>query len=392
LARISDRLVVMSRRAGRMLEEIYRVPPEKIAVIPHGIPDMPFVDPHFYKDQFGVERRKVLLTFGLLSPGKGIEVAVRALPRIVQRHPDALYVILGATHPHVFRREGNAYKDSLEQLADELGVAGNVIFHNRFVSLEELCAYIGSADIYIAPYPNRAQITSGTLAYAMGAGKPVVSTPFWHAEEMLAEERGRFFPPGDADKLADQVIDLLDNEVERHAMRKRAYLYTRPMVWKEVGGAYLRLAGQVVAERAKSPRPLLVFKRETAMSSVVPEIDLSHLRRMTDDTGMLQHATYAVPNRDHGYCTDDNARALAASLLYYDLTHDDSIFKPLDTYLSFLHHAFNPATRRFRNFMSYDRKWLEDAGSEDAHGRAISALGLATALAPNDAICSFSVR
>ncbi|HLU49514.1 MAG TPA: glycosyltransferase family 4 protein, partial [Planctomycetota bacterium] len=391
IAERSDRLVVMSHLAEGILESVYGVGSEKVAYIPHGIPDVPFVDASFYKDQFGVEGRTVLLTFGLLSPGKGIEVAIRAMPRIVERFPDVIYMVLGATHPHILRTQGNAYRQSLERLARDLGVRNHVVFHNRFVNLNELIGYVGSADIYILPYPQKAQITSGTLAYALGAGKAVVSTPFWYAEEMLADGRGRLFPFNDSEKLSEAVIDLLENGSERDAMRKRAYLHTRSSVWPEVARSYLRLAGQVIRERARRPRPVTFYRAEDD-PAVLPEPSLAHVRRLTDDTGILQHAVYAVPNRFHGYCTDDNARALIAVLEYYDLYGDESVLELVDTYLAFLHHAFNRDQRRFRNFLSYDRRWLETIGSEDSHGRALQALGVAVEHASNDATLTVATR
>jgi glycosyltransferase involved in cell wall biosynthesis len=392
LSRESDRVVVMTGKARQMLRETYGVPEEKIAVIPHGIPDMPFLDPGEYSSQFGMQGRKVLLTFGLLGPGKGIEVAIKAMPRIIGAHPEAIYIVLGATHPNLLRTEGNAYRNSLERLVEKLGLQQHVRFHNRFVTLQELCSYIGVADVYISPYPNRAQITSGTLAYAVGAGRVVASTPYWHAEEMLAEGRGRLFPFGDSDKLADTVIELLNNDDERRAIQKRAYAYCRPMIWKQVGIEYLELADTVLRDRNRAPRPLTMSLVEPIDVTSLPDLKLAHLRRMTDDTGILQHAIYALPHRDHGYCTDDNARALLAGLMYYDLTQDDSILPLIDIYLSFVHHAFNPTLKRFRNFMSFDRKWLEEVGSEDGHGRAIWGLGTAAMLAPNDAIVGLATR
>ena len=392
LARESDRVVVMSHLAVEMLESIYDVPRDRIAMIPHGIPDVPFVDPHFFKDQFGVEGKKVLLTFGLLSPGKGIEVAIRAVQKIAEKHPDVVYIVLGATHPHVLRNEGNAYRNSLEALVEQLGIGKNVKFHNRFVSLPELNRYISVADIYITPYPNKSQITSGTLAYAVGAGKPVVSTPYWHAEEMLAEGRGRLFNFGDVDGLANQVIDLLDNETERAAMRKRAYIYGRPMVWTEVGKSYVRLAEEVMVERRHNPRQASNSRIELSDLAGIPDLNFAHLQRMSDDTGILQHAIYATPNREHGYCTDDNVRALVATLMAYDQTREESILPLLDRYLAFVHSAYNPATRRFRNFMDFSRKWLEEVGSEDSHGRAIWSLGTAASLPPSNAVLALSTR
>lgn len=390
LALESDRVVVMTKLAETMMQRVYDVPPEKIAVIPHGIPDMPFVDPSFYSDQFGVEGKRVLLTFGLLSPGKGIEVAIRALPKIIEKHPEVVYIVLGATHPHLLRTEGNAYRNSLERLVEKLGLEQHVRFHNRFVTQQELCAYIGVTDIYVSPYPNRAQITSGTLAYAVGAGRVVVSTPYWHAEELLADNRGRFFPFGDSDKLAASVNELLDNDAERNAIRKRAYMYSRPMVWEQVGRDYLDLAERVLKERRRSPRPLTMSRVEPIDVSSLPDLNLAHLRRLTDDTGIFQHAAYATPNRDHGYCTDDNARALVVALMYHEMTRDDTVLPLIDIYLSFLHHAFNTKLKRFRNFMSYDRRWLEELGSDDGHGRAIWGLGTAAMLAPTNAVLSLA--
>lgn len=392
LAKQSDRLVVMSRYGQSILQDVYGVAPEKIALIPHGIPDVPFVDPSFHKDQFGLEGRTVLLTFGLLSPNKGIETAIRAMPRIIDRHPDVVYVVLGATHPHVLKRQGSEYRNSLERLVDQLGVREHVAFHNRFVTLDELCGYIGASDLYITPYLNKAQVVSGTLAYALGAGKATVSTPYWYAEEMLADDKGRLFPFGDAEELARTVNHLLDNDTIRNVMRKKAYMACRPMVWKEVARSYIQLAGEVLRERAIKPRPVFYFRTEAAANGSIPEPDLAHMRRLTDPTGIFQHATYAIPDWHHGYCTDDNSRALVAALMHYDLHKDDAVPPLADAYLAFLQYAFNREAKRFHNFMSFDRRWLDEVGSEDVHGRALWALGLATSLAPNDAMLSFSTR
>ncbi|HHL40722.1 MAG TPA: glycosyltransferase [Deltaproteobacteria bacterium] len=383
IAQLSDRLVVMSRRARHILEEVYGVPSGKIALIHHGIPDVPFVDPNYYKDQYGVEGRKVILTFGLLSPGKGIETMIDALPSVIKRHPDAVYIVLGATHPQVKKNHGEAYRLSLQRRARDLGVGEHVIFHNRFVDIKELCEFLGAADIYVTPYLNREQIVSGTLAYALGSGKATVSTPYWYAEEMLADGRGRLFPFQDAEALAETVNDLLTHEVERHAMRKRAYTYCRKMVWKEVAREYLQLFSEVKRERERTPRP--VARPKTVIGSAPgepPQPKLDHIRRLTDDVGIIQHAKYTVPNRYHGYCTDDNARALIAVLMAQDMIADGEAATDLAcTYMSFLHHAFNEKNGRFRNFMGYDRRWLEEVGSEDSHGRAVWGLGEAVAMA-----------
>ena len=392
LSRLSDRVVVMSHLAESMLHDVYGVPKEKIAYIPHGIPDVPFVDPISFEEQFGMEGRRVLLTFGLLSPGKGIEVAIRAMPQIVEKNPDVMYIVLGATHPQVLKTDGNAYRTTLKRLVDKLNLDNHVVFHNRFVTLEELLGYIGVAAIYITAYPNKQQITSGTLAYAVGAGKVVVSTPFWHAQEMLADGRGRLFPFGDSDALARNVNELLGNEAEHSAMRQRAYLYGRPMIWKEVAGSYLALAATAVKERSRRARPIPEARTEAMKVAAIPDVNLTHLQRLTDDTGILQHAIYAMPNRHHGYSTDDNCRALVCALMHYELTREDAVLTLADKYLSFIHHAFNPKQQRFRNFLSYDRRWLEDIGREDVHGRTVWALGSAAMLAPNDAILSLSIR
>lgn len=388
----SDRLVVMSRRAHEILAKIYKAPVEKVVIIPHGIPDVPFVDPSFYKDRFDLAGRSMLLTFGLLSPGKGLETAIRALPKIVKRHPSVMYVILGAIHPHVFKREGNSYLNTLERLAEKLGVREHVQFHNRYVTQEELCMYLGAADLYLLPYPRKEQITSGTLAYAMGTGKAVVSTPFWHAEEMLADGRGLLFPFGDADALADSVDGLLEDPLRLAAMRKQAYMYCRPMVWKEVARDYLSLAQDVLRMRQTNPRALQPHRPVSTENIELPEINLNHLRIMTDDTGILQHAIYTVPDRRHGYCTDDNSRALAATMLYWDLTKNEKILPLARIYLSFLHHAYQPEKRFFRNFMGYNREWLKEADEEDVFGRALWGLGLVAAMGPDEGLLALAGR
>lgn len=378
LAEISDRLVVMSERGSEFLQEIYRVPEAKIDRIPHGIPDVPFVDPNFYKDQFGVEGRSVLLTFGLLSANKGIEYVIQALPAILEVRPEVVYIILGATHPHVRRREGEAYRLRLEQLARELGVDGHVLFHNRFVSLEELLEFIGAADVYITPYLSQAQIVSGTLSYALGAGKAVISTPYWYAEEMLADGRGVLVPFADSEAIARAVVDLLENEAKRHAMRKRAYLFTRDMVWPQVARRYLKAFRRARQQRLERPRPPFSARTLDRSFGELPLLKLDHLRRMTDDTGLLQHAVFSVPNYAEGYTTDDNARALVLTVLLEELGEGDGteVHDLATRYTAFLWNAYDRTTGRFRNFLGYDRRWLDDGtDSEDAHARALWGLG-----------------
>jgi glycosyltransferase involved in cell wall biosynthesis len=394
LTQLSDRLVVMSQQAGRFLQEIYRVPSRKIDLIPHGIPDVPFVDPNFYKDQFGVEGKLVLLTFGLLSPNKGIENVIEALPAILSHCPDVVYIVLGATHPHIVRREGEVYRISLQRLVREKGVEEHVIFYNRFVSLKELVEFIGAADIYLTPYLDPTQIVSGTLAYTLGAGKAIVSTPYWYAEELLAEERGVMVPFKDSEAIAEQVIHLLDDETERHAMRKRGYLYGREMIWPNVARLYMKSFAGAIQERRSGPRP--TFSARTLGQSLgeLPLIQLDHLQRMTDDTGMLQHSIFTVPNYAEGYTTDDNARALVLTILLEELEGKMSveIDRLATRYLAFLWHAFNPETGRFRNFMAYNRHWLEEAGSEDSHTRALWALGTILGRSNNDGLRNVASR
>jgi len=371
---LSDRVVVMSERGVEFLQSVYHVPEEKIDLIPHGIPDVPFVDPSFNKDLFGVEGKSVLLSFGLLSANKGIENVIAALPAILEKHPNVVYIIVGATHPQVIRNEGESYRLSLQWLAHEKGVEGNVIFYNRFVAMDELIQFISAADIYITPYLDAAQITSGTLAYTLGAGKAVISTPYWYAEEMLADERGALVPFSDPQALADQVIDLLGNESKRHAMRKRAYLFGRDMIWPQVSRRYMKTFERARAEHRHFAAAEFAIKPLDKRAWELPPLKLDHLRHLTDDTGILQHAIFTIPNYREGYTTDDNARALMVSVLLEELGNKEAA-EMATRYLAFTWYAFNSETRRFRNFMDYQRNWLEESGSDDSHGRALWALG-----------------
>jgi glycosyltransferase involved in cell wall biosynthesis len=383
IADLSDKLVVMSRKASDFLKDIYAVPEEKIAFIHHGIPDTPFIDPSFNKDKFGVEGKKVLLTFGLLSPNKGIENVLQALPAVIKKHPDVAYVILGATHPHILKMHGDEYRIMLQQLVRKLDIGEHVIFQNRFVELKELCEFLGIADIYVTPYLEEAQIVSGTLAYAMGTGKAVISTPYWYATEMLAEGRGRIVPFSNPDAMAEQIIELLDNDVERHAMRKKAYTFSREAVWKEVSRKYLQVFSEVQLSRTRNPRPRHSYVEhiKAITNFELPEIKLDHLKAFTDDTGILQHANYTIPDRTHGYCTDDNARALLVCAMGQKYLPVNGLGLDFlsSHYLGFLLYAYNEKNDRFRNFMTYSRQWTEEIGSEDAHGRALWCLGKAVA-------------
>ena len=373
---LSARLVVMSERGAKILREIYEVPAEKIDLIPHGILDMPFVDSNFYKDQFGVEGKHVLLTFGLLSPNKGIENVLRALPEVVKEIPNLVYIILGATHPNLVREYGEAYRLSLERMAQDLGIKRNVSFYNRFVELEELKIFLGVTDLYITPYQNAAQTTSGTLAYAFGSGKAVISTPYWHAEELLGDDRGVLVPFGDSKAMAGAIVGLLKDDTRRHAMRKRAYILGREMVWSKAAQQYM--ASFESARRnptSQSIRRLGVRTLEEERLEL-PHLRLDHLTRMSDSTGMYQHANYSLPDFAHGYCTDDNARALITTVLLEALeVEGPELHRLAETYAGFMQYAFDPTSKRFRNFMSYDRRWLEAEGSEDSQGRSLWALG-----------------
>ncbi|MCH8164878.1 MAG: glycosyltransferase family 4 protein [Planctomycetes bacterium] len=381
LGELSDGLVVMTNRSAELLREVYGIEEHKIEIIPHGIPDVPFVDPSFYKDKFGVEGKNVLLTFGLLGPSKGIERVIEALPAIIDRHPDTVYIILGATHPTLKRHQGEIYRLGLQQLARECGVENRVIFHNRFVSAEELTEFLGAADLYVTPYLNIAQAVSGTLAFAVGAGKAIVSTPYWHAEELLAEERGVLAPIGDSDAIAEAVIGLLDDPVRRDAMRKRAYLFGRDMIWPKVARRYMEAFDHARDMRLHRPRPAFEATTLDKRPGELPLLKLEHLRRMTDGTGLLQHATFGVPNYSEGYCTDDNARALIFSVLVDEAADvsSEELSGFASRYMAFIQHAFDPRTKRFRNFLSHDRRWMEEEGSEDSHGRAMWALGTVVA-------------
>lgn len=394
LAHLSDRLIVMSERAQEFLQEVYQVPPEKIDMIPHGIPDVPFADPSFFKDHFGVEGKTVLLTFGLLSANKGIENVIAALPKILEKHPDVVYIVLGATHPNVIRDEGETYRVMLQRLATEKGVARSVIFYNRFVSLEELVEFIGAADIYITPYLNPAQVVSGTLAYTVGAGKAVISTPYWYAQELLADERGIIVPFHDPDTLAARVNELLDNEVERSAMRKRGYMLGREMIWSKVAQKYMESFERARAERMHSPRGGLAIKPLDVRPPELPLLNLEHLRRLTDTTGILQHAIFTVPNYREGYTTDDNARALCVTILLEELSgpgaHVPREFAA--RYLAFLEFAFNAETSRFGNFLDYGRQWLRHDSADDCHGRALWALGTVLGRTDNAALRGMAGR
>ncbi|MBA4191257.1 MAG: glycosyl transferase family 1 [Planctomycetaceae bacterium] len=376
LASVSARVVVMTQLAKSFLQTIYSVPEAKIDVIAHGIPDVPFVDPNAYKDQFGVEGRLVALTFGLLSPNKGIEHVLRAIPEILKSFPNFVYIVLGATHPALVRDQGERYRLSLERLARDLGIGEHVIFYNRFVEIEELTEFIRAADVYVTPYLNAAQITSGTLAYSFGCGKAIVSTPYWHAEELLADGRGVIVPFADSKAIAREICGLLGDEPRRAAMCEEAYRLGREMVWEQSAKRYMETFQSTRLGRQDQPYKPLAVRTLAEQQADLPDWRLDHMLRMSDSTGMLQHATHTIPNFTEGYCTDDNARALLLMVLLEELGQGGAKVERLaTTYAAFLQAAFNPTTKRFRNFLGFDRRWMEEVGSEDSHGRALWALG-----------------
>ncbi len=371
----STKLVVMAEKGRELLRSVHDVPPQKIEVIPHGIPDFPFLETHHAKAKFGFSGKTVILTFGLLSPSKGIETVIDAMPGIVESCPNAVYVVLGATHPNLIRRQGEAYREGLVARVRELGMQDHVVFFNQFVDQATLLDFISMCDVYATPYLNEAQMTSGTLAYSFGLGKAVVSTPYWHARELLDDGRGILVPFGDAKAIGAEIAALLTNDVRRHAMRKRAYAASRSMTWAQTAKRYL-------ATFELSRETSRIGKRASAVQGdlwgeggILPELRTEHFLSMCDSTGLLQHAVHSIPDRDHGYCVDDNARALLLSCALSTFAKARLSESMTTRFAAFIQHAWNPDTQRFRNFMSYDRRWLEAQGSEDSHGRTLWALG-----------------
>ncbi|MFW5750891.1 MAG: glycosyltransferase family 4 protein [Planctomycetota bacterium] len=379
VAGLSDRLVVMNPMACDFFAQGYGLDPAKIDHIPHGVPDVPFVDSGFHKDRFGIAGRPAALTFGLLNPSKGLEYAIRALPAVIRTHPDFVYIILGATHPAMLRLQGEDYRTQLQRLGEELGVGEHLMFHNRYVSLGELVDFIGAADFYITPYLNEDQITSGTLAYSVGAGKAVVSTPYYHAQDLLADGRGVLVPFRDPDAIAVALNRLLDDEVERQAMRKRAYIHGRDMIWSTVAQRYMRAFAQArqghrahLAGRARDPA------EQPKANLELPPLTLRHLRHLADDTGLLRHAVLTVPDRSGGYRTADQAGALR---LCVDLEgiiapeNQDELASWAARYLAFLCHAIGGNADAVAERLTYARTWDDQVVGDDVLGSIVHALG-----------------
>lgn len=372
----SARLVVMADKGRDILLDVYGVSADQIAVIPHGVPDRPFLDPAMAKHDLDLADRTLLMTFGLLGPGKGVETAIRALPALVQDNPKLLYMIVGATHPNLVRDEGERYRESLTALASELGVGDHVQFVDRYLSLDELMDYLAACDIYLSPYPNEAQIASGTLAYAIAFGKAVVSTPFWYAQELLEGDCGLLVPFGQADGFATAVCRLIDDDALRSEIRTNAYARGRAMIWPRVAEQYLEVFSAVRLEGRSTGATILAFPSLEPGNTPLPPVSTVHLAALTDSVGLMQHTKFAVPDRRHGYCLDDNARALLVLTELAALRPLTTQEKQLHlTYAAFLESAWSPETKQVHNFMSFDRTWLEGAGADDALGRTIWALG-----------------
>jgi glycosyltransferase involved in cell wall biosynthesis len=374
-------VITMNERGVSMLRQIYGIAGEKVELIPHGIPDLPFVDSNYYKHKFGMEGRRTILTFGLLNQNKGIEVMLQAMPMIIQAEPSVLYIVLGMTHPSVLKHEGESYRFGLQRMVKDLGLQEHVIFHNRFVDDDELHNFLCAAEIYVTPYLKREQLTSGTLSFAVGAGKAVVSTPYWAALELLAEGRGKLVPFGDSGKLAEQIVEILRTDSLFYSLRGQAYDYGRSRTWPKIGQAYWKLFGAKRLPVCISAKPTL-SAAETISNIEVPEPSLAHLERLTDDTGLFQHARFTIPCRDLGYCTDDNARAVIAMTKYYAQYSEPQALQLLNTYLSFLLHAQN-SNGSIRNFLNYDRTWLKNEPASDALGRVLWAFGTVMANLPS---------
>jgi glycosyltransferase involved in cell wall biosynthesis len=372
---LSAKIVVMAEKGRELLQSVHHVPPQKIEVIPHGIPDFPFIETQHAKTRFGFSGKSVILTFGLLSPSKGIETVIDAMPGIVEACTNAVYVILGATHPNLIRHQGETYRETLNARVRELGMEEHVVFINQFVDQATLLDFISMCDVYATPYLNEAQMTSGTLAYSFGLGKAVISTPYWHARELLGDGRGILVPFGDSKAIGSEIAALLTNDVRRQAMRKRAYATSRSMTWAQTAKRYLAAFESSCETRRignRAPAAQSDFWRE---GNAFPEMRIGHFLSMCDSTGLLQHAVHSIPDRNHGYCVDDNARALLLSTALATLG-ETRLSEPMTArFAAFIQHAWNPDTHRFRNFMSYDRQWLEAQGSEDSHGRTLWALG-----------------
>jgi glycosyltransferase involved in cell wall biosynthesis len=379
ICKMAARVVVMTHKAVEFLTEIYQVPPERICLIEHGVPDYQF-NHEQSKKEFKLEAKKVLLTFGFLSRNKGIETVIKALPAVVKKYPELIYIVLGKTHPAVLRHSGEEYRIFLLRLIKNLQLEKHVLFLNEFINQKELSQYLHACDIYVTPYLNPAQITSGTLSYAIGAGAAVISTPYWHAEELLAEGRGRLFNFTDTAEVSDILMDLFDHPDKLKQLRSKAHEYGQEITWPKIGSKYNKLGKEILKQQAEQPPRKEIFLDP----QILPPFLLDHIKRMTDDTGIIQHAKFGIPNLKEGYCLDDNARALLMVLMAYKQMKHPLALELSPIYLSYIHYMQNE-DGTFRNFLSFNRNFLDEQGSEDSFGRAIWALGYLLGNAPNDA-------
>ncbi len=374
IAKYSSRLLVMSDLAIGFLKNVFNIREDKIRKIEHGVPDFAAYKDHKLNIPEGWENRKVILTFGLIGRNKGIEVTIKAMPEIVKKHPDVLFCVMGKTHPHIIKHAGEEYREYLENLTKELGLENHVQFINRYIGEEELINNLLVADIYVTSYHNKAQITSGALSYAVGGGCAVLSTPYWHAEELLANNIGILFDFGSPGQLSEKVIDLLDQPELLKAYQKRAYSYGLSIAWPKIGDLYNYRLG----------RSIVTYKgiEETYKQ---PTLNLLHLERLTDNTGVIQFSNGSLPDYKTGYCLDDNARALLVAIRAYKRQKSDHLLQLIYKYATYISLMRNP-NGSMKNFMNYNREFIDQVGSDDAFGRAIWALGYLIRYAPNDSI------
>jgi glycosyltransferase involved in cell wall biosynthesis len=388
IAEQSSKIIVMSKRAVEFLTTIYDIPAEKIQIIEHGVPDLEAPEVNPVKSLTPFKNHRVLLTFGLLSRNKGLETVVKALPKIVEKHPDVMYVVLGNTHPGVIKSSGEEYRDHLKSLAAQLKVSQHLCFINKFVAEDELIDYLTAAEVYVTPYLNEAQITSGTLSYAVGAGAAVVSTPYWHATELLDDNRGRLFDFKNSESLAETVNELLANDTLLSELKENAYEYGRHLRWPVIGSEFIKVAQEAAAKHDFSDK---ILKNSIVDPEILPKFSLTHVMRLTDDTGIVQHAKYGIPNLKEGYCLDDNARALIMALMAYQRSKSADAFKLLPIYLSYIHYM-QTEDGNFRNFLSFSRQYLDEVGSEDSFGRTIWALGHLISCAASNSYREFAME
>jgi glycosyltransferase involved in cell wall biosynthesis len=388
IAEQSSKIIVMSQRAFEFLTTIYDIAAEKIQIIEHGVPDLEESEDNPIKQLTAFKNHRVLLTFGLISRNKGLETVVKALPEIVKKHPDVMYVILGNTHPGVIKNSGEEYRDHLKSLAAKLNVSDHLTFINKFVTEEELINYLTAAEIYVTPYHNEAQITSGTLSYAIGAGAAVVSTPYWHATELLADNRGRLFDFKDSEALAEIINDLLDQVETLNELKENAYEYGLHLRWPQIGADYIKVAQEACLAHDFSDK---ILKNSIVDPEIMPKFSMTHILRLTDDTGIVQHAKYGIPNLKEGYCLDDNARALIMALMAYQRNKSREAIELLPVYLSYIHYM-QTEDGNFRNFLSFNRQYLDEVGSEDSFGRTIWALGYLIGCAASNSYREFAIE